>query len=291
MSVKAFDYAAPASLDEAVLLLSSHADARPLAGGTDLIVQMRSGRRSPSHVVDIKKIPQLSALHFDAAHGLTIGAAVPCHQLRDDAAVKSHFPALAEICSWIGGTPIQGRASLGGNLCNAAPSGDSIPLLIALNASALIYGPSGDRRVPVEQFCIAPGKNILLPGELLVSIHLPVPPAQHGASYLRFIPRNEMDIAVVGAGAAISLDGDRILSAKLALSSVAPTPLLVPAVSELLLDKQPSEALFAEAGELAREAARPISDMRGPAEYRKHLTGVMTRRALTKAWERARGKQ
>lgn len=273
------------------MLLEKHADARPLAGGTDLIVQMRSGRRQPSFVVDIKKIPQLTTIHYDTAQGLTIGAAVACHTLRDDAHVRAHFPALAEVCSWIGGTPIQGRASLGGNLCNAAPSGDSIPLLIALNASALIYGPSGDRRVPVENFCVAPGKNILLPGELLVSIHLPVPPAHHGASYLRFIPRNEMDIAVVGAGAAITLDGDKILSARLALSSVAPTPLLVPAVGDFLMDKTPGEAVFTEAAEFARVAARPISDMRGPAEYRKHLTAVMTRRALELAYERAKGKQ
>lgn len=285
--MKPFDYAAPSSLSEAVALLTAHPGARPLAGGTDLLVQLRSGRRETGFVLDVKRIPDLTQLHYDPATGLTIGAALPCHQLTSSPIVHQHYPALAELASWIGGTPIQGRASLGGNLCNAAPSADSIPLLIALEATARIFGPSGDRRLPVEDFCLAPGRNALLPDEILVSIHIPAPRPSQGAAYLRFIPRNEMDIAVVGAGASLTLDNGLITDARLALSSVAPRPLFVPEAGEYLRNKPATENNFAAAAALAQSAARPISDMRGSAEYRKHLCAVMARRALQSAFERA----
>ncbi|MFN9263204.1 MAG: FAD binding domain-containing protein, partial [Acidobacteriota bacterium] len=197
--MKAFDYAAPASLPEAVGLLASQPAARLLAGGTDLLVQLRSGRKQADVVIDVKKIPELNEITLAPDHSLTIGAAVPCYRLTDHPAIRTHYPALAEVASWIGGTPIQGRASLGGNLCNSAPSADSIPLLIALSASAHLIGPAGRRSVPVEAFCTAPGRNQLAPGELLVAIHIPAPAPHSGAAYLRFFPRNEMDIAVVRA--------------------------------------------------------------------------------------------
>jgi CO/xanthine dehydrogenase FAD-binding subunit len=285
--VKAFDYAAPASLPEAVGLLASQPSARLLAGGTDLLVQLRSGRKEADVVIDVKKIPELNEVAFSPADGLTIGAAVPCYRLTADASVQAHYPALAEVASWIGGTQIQGRASLGGNLCNSAPSADSIPLLIALGASALIAGPSGRRTVPVEEFCTAPGRNQLAPGELLVSIHIPAPAPFSGAAYLRFIPRNEMDIAVVGAGASVTLTNGVITAARVALSSVAPTPLFVPAAGESLLHQAPTPAALEAAAALAQAAASPISDMRGTAAYRRHLCAVMVRRALELAVARA----
>lgn len=287
--MKAFDYAAPGTVQEAVALLAAQPAARPLAGGTDLLVQLRSGRRETPLVVDIKKIPACAALAFSPDTGLTIGAAVPCHQLTGDAAVRQHYPALAEVAGWIGGTPIQGRASLGGNLCNAAPSGDTIPLLMVLGATAQIAGPAGEREVPLGEFCLAPGKTQLQPGELLVSLHIPAPIAGSGAAYLRFTPRNEMDIAVAGAGAYVELDGGRIRVARLALSSVAPTPLAVPAAEALLAGQVPSRALWDAVAAAVREAAQPISDMRGSAAYRKHLAGVMAGRALNIALERAGG--
>jgi carbon-monoxide dehydrogenase medium subunit len=285
--VKAFDYAAPASLPEAVGLLASQPSARLLAGGTDLLVQLRSGRKEADVVIDVKKIPELNEITFSPETGLTVGAAVPCYRLTAHAAVQTHYPALVEVASWIGGTQIQGRASLGGNLCNSAPSADSIPLLIALGATALVAGPSGRRTIPVEEFCTAPGRNQLAPGELLVSLHIPAPAPHSGASYLRFIPRNEMDIAVVGAGASVTLTDGVITAARIALSSVAPTPLFVPAAGEALLNQAPTPAALEAAAQIAQEAASPISDMRGTAAYRRHLCAVMARRALELALARA----
>src|SRR5438876_3037519 len=204
--LNSFDYARPVSLAEAVRLLSDRGSrARVLAGGTDLLVQMRAGRKDASLVVDVKRIPEMLDLNFDPREGLTLGAAVPCYQIYRNATVKKLYPSLAEVSSIIGGTQIQGRASLGGNLCNAAPSADSVPLLIALGATCRISSPRGAREIAVEDFCTAPGRNVLQPGELLVSLHLPPPAPQSGARYLRFIPRNEMDIAVAGAGVEVVL--------------------------------------------------------------------------------------
>jgi carbon-monoxide dehydrogenase medium subunit len=191
----------------------------------------------------------------------------------------------------IGGTPIQGRASVGGNLCNASPSADSTPILIAYGAIAHIVGPTGVRHLPVEDFCIAPGRNALAANEFLSSLHLPPPEPHSGARYLRFIPRNEMDIAVVGAGVNVVLDGDKFRSARIALAAVAPTPLFVRAAGDALAGRAVSAESIANAAEIAKEAARPIDDMRGTVAYRKHLCAVMTRRALEDAVKRARGEQ
>jgi CO/xanthine dehydrogenase FAD-binding subunit len=286
--VKWFDYAAPQSLDQAVALMAAHPGARPLAGGTDLLVQMRSGRHETDYVVDVKHVPELNEIAYDPAHGLTLGAAVPCYRIYGSASVALAYPSLAEVAALIGGTQIQGRASIGGNLCNAAPSADSVPLLIALSARCRIAGPGGTREVAVEDFCTAPGRTVLESGELLVSIHLPPPAPDSGACYLRFIPRNEMDIAVAGAGVEVVLENGSFRSARVALSSVAPTPLYVREAGDALAGKAVNAASLAEAAELARRAARPITDMRGTAEYRRHLCGVLTRRALEAAIAKAR---
>ena len=286
------DYAAPQSLDEAVALFKQHGDnARALAGGTDLLVQMRDGRRRNGFVVDVKKIPQVSGIDWEPVKGLTLGAAAPCYKIAEDANVREHYPGLIDVVEMIGGTPIQGRASVGGNLCNASPSADSIPMLIAYGGIAHVVGPRGVRHIPAEEFCTAPGKNALRANEFLASIHLPPPDPHSGGRYLRFIPRNEMDIAVVGAGVNVVLDGDNFASARIALAAVAPTPLFVQAAGEALAGQPVNEESIAKAAEAAKAAAQPIDDMRGTAKYRKHLCAVMTRRALDDAVKRARGEQ
>ncbi|MFN7997122.1 MAG: xanthine dehydrogenase family protein subunit M [Bryobacteraceae bacterium] len=286
--MKWFDYEIPKSLDEAVALMAARPGARPLAGGTDLLVQLRSGRKEADCVVDVKRIPEMNEITYDPARGLNLGAAVPCYRIYGNAPVARAYPSLAEVAALIGGTQIQGRASIGGNLCNAAPSADSVPLLIALGARCRIAGPAGTREVAVEDFCTAPGRNILGSGELLVSLHFPSPAPGSGARYLRFIPRNEMDIAVAGAAVQVVLENGNFRSARIALAAVAPTPLFVRDAGDAVAGKPTSPASVAEAAELARKAASPITDMRGTADYRRHLCAVLTRRALESAIERAR---
>lgn len=287
--MKWFDYAAPTSLPDALALIAAHPQALLLAGGTDLLVQMRAGRKQTDFVIDLKRIPDLNALTYDPAAGLTLGAAVPCYRIYNDRAVADAYPALAEVANLIGGTQIQGRASVGGNLCNAAPSADSIPLLIALGATCRVAGPSGNREIAVEDFCLAPGRNALAPGELLVSLQIPKPRPNSGAHYLRFIPRNEMDIAVAGVGVEVALENGHFRSARIALASVAPTPLFVREAGDALAGRTVDSASMAAAAEIARAAARPITDMRGTAEYRRHLCEILTRRALEAAVRKARG--
>lgn len=286
--MKWFDFATPASVAEAVGLLTAHPGARLLAGGTDLLVQLRAGRKETDLVVDLKRIPELNALEYDTVRGLTIGAAVPCYRIYRDSTVARAYPALVELASLIGGTQIQGRASLGGNLCNAAPSADSIPLLIALGATCRISGPGGAREIAVEDFCTAPGRNVLQPGELLVALHLPPPAPHSGARYLRFIPRNEMDIAVAGVGVEVVLDNGKFRSARVALAAVAPTPLFVREAGDALAGQPVNDTSIARAADIARASVKPITDMRGTADYRRHICGVLTRRALEAAVQRAR---
>jgi len=291
--LQAFDYVRAQSTQQAITLLGERGEqARILAGGTDLLAQLKEGRRKASLVIDVKFIPELNELCYDPAEGLWLGAAVPCYRICANQAVVRVYPGLIDAASLIGGTQIQGRASLGGNLCNASPAADSIPALIVHRAVCEVAGPSGRRIVPVEAFCTAPGRTVLGPGELLVTLHLPAPKPGLGAGYLRFIPRNEMDIAVVGAGASIQLDrtGQVIQSARVALGAVAPTPLLVREAGDALAGKSlvEAEAAIEAAARLARDAARPIDDMRGTIAQRKHLAGVLTRRVLRIAIERAR---
>ncbi len=289
--MQTFDYKAARSVEEAVALLTRDGDgARVLAGGTDLLVQLREGRRTAKLLVDIKPIPEVNELAYDASEGLRLGAAVACYRVYGDPTIAQVYPGLVDAVSLIGGIQIQGRASVGGNLCNASPAADTIGALIVHAAVCEIAGPGGRRQVPVEAFCTGPGETVLQAGEFLVAVHVPAPKPGFGAHYLRFIPRNEMDIAVAGAGASVVLDdgGRSFRSARIGLTAVAPTPLFVPAAGEVLAGRQVSEEAIEEAAQAAREAARPISDMRGTAAQRKHLAAVLTRRALRKAVERAR---
>ena len=287
--MKLFDYCAPASVAEAVGALAASPRARALAGGTDLLVQLRAGRVDASVVVDVKRIPELNELSYDPEAGLTLGAAAPCCRISEHPSVQATYSALAEVAALIGGVHIQSRASIGGNLCNAAPSADSVPVLISYKAVCRVAGPAGTREIPVEDFCTGPGETVLSPCELLVSFRLPPPPARSGARYLRFIPRNEMDIAVAGEGTQVVLEDGHFRSARIALAAVAPTPLLVAEAGEWLAGKPANAESIRAAAEIARRAAQPITDMRGSADYRRHLCAVLTRRALETAVERAKG--
>lgn len=278
------------NISDAISQLSfDRAMVRILAGGTDLLPQVREGRRKAGVYLDIKDIPELNQLSFDPMTGLTIGAAVPCVRIKQEEAILNTYPGLIDAVELIGGVQIQGRATLGGNLCNASPAADSIPALIVHRAVCTIAGPQGTRRVPVEAFCTAPGQTVLRNDEFLVSLHIPPPEPGSGAHYLRFIPRNEMDIAVVGAGAHVTLDESHkaIASARIALGAVAPTPLLIAEASDYLSNRAISSEAILESARIAQAAAQPITDMRGTAAQRRHLVGVLTRRALEKAIQRA----
>ncbi len=283
-------YARPGSVSEAVSILTEVGPkARILAGGTDLIPQVNEYIRDAEVFVDGKRIPELMELSFDGDGTLTMGAAVPCYRVYEDDRVRRTLPGLVDAASIIGSIGIQGRASFGGNLCNSGPAADSIPPLIVYSAVAVIAGPVGFREAPVEEFCTAPGRNVLERGEMLISLRIPAPPARSGAHYLRFIPRNEMDIAVAGAAASLTLDMDGTVSAaRIALAAVAPRPLYVPSAGDSLIGGHPTDEAIAQAASLAQAACQPITDMRGTAEHRKHLVGVLTRRALHKSVERAR---
>ena len=290
--MEAFDFVSPSSIDEAVSILNQHGDrARIIAGGTDILVMMRAGRRLADVVVDVKGIPEVNQMAITDGGGLTLGAAVPCYQIYQNEAVASAYPGLIDCATLIGGIQIQGRASIGGNLCNAAPSGDSIPAVIAYSGVCNIAGPNGTRQLSAEQFCTAPGQNALQQGEMLVSISFPAPAANSGANYQRFIPRNEMDIAVAGVGSSVVLDdsGQNFVSGRVALASVAPTPVFSQAAGDSLAGKPVSDEAIREASELAMADARPITDMRGTIRQRIHLIGVLTRRTLNNAVDRARG--
>ncbi|MSP78930.1 MAG: xanthine dehydrogenase family protein subunit M [Dehalococcoidia bacterium] len=292
--MQAFEYVSAKSVGEAVGVLSQHGEgARLMAGGTDVLVQLRAGRRPQVKVlVDVKGIGELNELSYNDRQGLIIGAAVPCYRIYEDPTVIKRYPGIVDSASIIGSVQIQGRASLGGNICNATPSADGIPPLIALGAVCIIAGPNNSRReLPLEQLFAGPGRTTLQNGEMLISVRVPPPPANSGAQYLRFTPRNEMDIAVAGVGAAITLNAAKntFVSGRVVLAAVAPIPLLVPAAGQALAGKPVNDETIGKAAEAAVAAAVPITDMRGTIEYRKHLVGVLTRRALQGAIQRAKG--
>ena len=290
--MQSFEYIAPKSAEEvATLLAGKNGDARILAGGTDLLVQLREGRRKAKLVIDVKNIPELTQITFESQNGLRIGAAASCSQICSDENVSRHYPGLVDGIGLIGGVQIQNRASVGGNLCNASPAADSIPALIVHNAVCNIVGSNGTRTLPIEEFCTAPGQNALQTSEFLASIIVPTPKEKFGASYLRFIPRNEMDIAEVGAGASVVLDSDgrRFVSARIALGAVAPTPLFASDAGAFLSGKEVTHENVKEAARMAQSIAKPITDLRGTAEHRKHLVAVLVERTLDKAIERAGG--
>ena len=282
-------YYAPRTLDEALRLLSEDG-AVVLAGGTDLLVQVRSGHRRPTAYIDIKRIPELMRATFDA-EGAHLGAGMPAAALSEEATFARLWPGLAEASRLIGSAQIQGRATLGGNLCNGSPAADTTAALIVNQARLRIAGPSGLRTVGVEVFVTAPGKTVLTPGELLVAIDVPAPAPRTADAYLRLIPRTEMDIAVAGAAVSVTLDESGVCrAARVAIAAVAPTALLVPDAGAALVGSRIDDAALARAAAAASAATRPINDRRGTIEYRQAIVGVLTRRAALAAAERARAR-
>ena len=283
-------YESPQSVEDAVgLLASGGAGARVLAGGTDLLVQLRSGMFEPELIVDIKGISVTRTIS-DEDGGFRVGAAVSGAEVTEHAELKAMWPGVAEGFDLIGSVQIQGRASMGGNLCNASPAADSVPALIAADATVTIAGPNGQRVVPVEEVCVAPGKTSLASGEFIVSFLLPARPANSGDAYLRFIPRTEMDIAVVGAGVSITLDdGGVCTAARVALGAVAPTARLVDDCAKALIGTKLDDAAMAALSVAASAACNPINDKRGTIEYRTKVAGVMAVRAAKIALARAKG--
>ncbi len=276
-----FDYRSAETLQEAVTLRAGGEAAMLLAGGTDLIAQMKERRRQPKRIVDVKRVPGMTQITEAGDGSLWIGAAATATTVRQHAAVQRNYPALAEAAGMIGSRQIQNRATIGGNVCNAAPSADAVPSLICHDATAIIASPSGERMIPLEQLFEGPGRTVLGADELLAAIVL-APVAERSASaYLRFTPRREMDIAVAGVGVRLTLDADgSIEEARVALASVAPTPIRAPSAEQCLTGAAVSADIFAAAAEAARSDAKPISDTRGSADFRRHLVGVLCKRAL-----------
>lgn len=284
-----FEYCCPRSIDAAVAAMSA-GDARALAGGTDLIPQLREGRRRVARIVDLKRIPELTTITVRPDSSVSIGAAASLSAVARHSAVVSVYPAVVQSTRLVGSLQIQNRASLGGNICNAAPSADAVPTLVCLGARAVIASAQQRREVAITELFLAPGHTALGPGELLTEIILPPPSLRSAAAYLRFTPRREMDIAIAGAGTWICLDAQGAISAvRIVLAAVGPTPLRAEAAEAILVGERPTRALFGEAGKLAAEAARPISDTRASTDYRRTLVSVLTKRALADCCRQLQG--
>ena len=281
-------YESHQTVDQAISLLAgAGGDPRVLAGGTDLLVQLRAGVIDPELIVDIKQIDEAMAISTEAG-GFRVGAAVSGARLKEHDTLSASWPGVVEAADLIGSTQIQGRASMGGNLCNASPAADTVPALIAAGATCALAGPGGRREVPVEEICTGPGQTILTDGAFVVSILLPARGSRSGDAYLRFIPRTEMDIAVVGVGVSLSLDRDgQCSAARVAVGAVAPTALLVPAAAEALVGGTIDDAAIDAMAAAVRAVCRPIDDKRGTVAYRIEVAGVLAERACRIALDRA----
>ena len=277
----------PRSIADAVAMLAADSGARVLSGGTDLIVQMQSQRIAPSAVIDIKRIDGMIGVRSEAG-GFIIGAATPCTALQEDKALVAAWPGVVEAANLIGSVQVRNRATMAGNLCNASPAADSVPALVAAGATCLVAGPAGTREVAVEAITTAPGRTSLGVGEFLIELRLPARPRGGSDAYLRSIPRTEMDIAVVGCGAALVLDASgTCTSARVALGAVAPTVLLVEAAAAALVGSKLDAAALDALAEVVCAACRPIDDKRGTAAYRTAMAGILARRVVSIAAERA----
>jgi len=282
-------YVAASSIDEAVKAMAgANGTGRVLAGGTDLLVQMKAGVVKPGVIVDVKKISEMTTISLDKG-SYRIGAAVTGAAMSEHAALKKAWPGVVEAVNLIGSKQIQSRASAGGNLCNASPAADSVPALVAAGAIVTVQGPNGRREVPVEKIHAGPGRTTLERGEIVVSFTLPARPESSGDAYLRLIPRTEMDIAVVGCGVSLTMSGDTCTSARVSLGAVAPTVLLVEAAGKALAGSKLDDKALEAAAAACRAACKPIDDKRGTITYRTKIAGVLLKRATTIAADRARG--
>lgn len=286
--MRRFELAVPESVDECVRLLAGRgADAKLVAGGTDLLPQMKNGVVWPACVVDLSGVADLRVLAPDDGQGLRVGASVTARELECDTRVRSQYLGLSESGAVVGSLQIRHLATVGGNLCNAAPSADMAPPLLALDAVAVIAGPTGRRRVPLREFFLGVRRTVLAPDELLVELVVPAPAPGSGGSYIRHTPRRELDIAVVGVASEVTLKAGVCAKAGIALAAVAPIPLRATAAEQALQGQPLTDAQIERAAALAADAASPISDQRGSAEFRRHLVRVLTRRTLRTARERA----
>ena len=281
-------YQAPDSLGDAIALIADESGiVRVLAGGTDVLVQMHSDLVEPDLLVDIKNVPELRDISLDGGNW-RFGAAATGKELMDHAAFNAAWPGIMDGVRLIGSLQIRGRATVGGNLCNASPAADSVPPLIAARATAVIAGPAGRRRIPIEDVATGPGETSLAPGEIVVCFELPERPPRSGDAYLRFTPRTEMDIAVVGAAVNLTLDGDGVCAdARVALGAVAPRALLVEDAAAALIGTPVDETAMENLAVAASDACDPIDDKRGTIEYRTEVAGVLACRAAARALERA----
>ncbi len=284
-------FESPATTKEAVALLSKEkGKAFVLAGGTDLLVKMKAGMLEPDLVVDIKRIKGMGEIK-SAAGGFVIGAAVPCSTLSDNKSLAKTWPGIVEAAQLIGSKQVQGRCTMVGNLCNASPAADSVPALIAAAAKVVIVGPKGKRKVSVEDVPAGVGRTILKKGEIIEAIELPKRAARSGDAYLRFIPRTEMDIAVVSAGVNLTLDKSGVITdARVALGAVAPTVLLVKEAAKAIVGTKLDDAAKKKLAAACSAACKPIDDKRGTIEFRTEVAGVLARRAAETAYARAGGK-
>jgi carbon-monoxide dehydrogenase medium subunit len=284
-------YESPATAKEAsTLLAKAKGAAFILAGGTDLLVKMKAGMLEPDLVVDIKRIKGMRDIKKTAS-GFSIGAATPCAALNEDKALVKAWPGVVEAANLIGSKQVQGRCTMAGNLCNASPAADSVPALVAAGAKVVVVGPRGARKLAVEDVPAGVGRTVLKKGEFIQSIELPKKPARSGDAYLRFIPRTEMDIAVVSAGVNLTLDGKGVITAaRVALGAVAPTVLLVKEAAKAIIGTKLDDAAKARLAAAASAACKPISDKRGTVEFRTDVAGVLARRAAEIAYARAGGK-
>ncbi|WP_295072294.1 xanthine dehydrogenase family protein subunit M [Tabrizicola sp.] len=283
-------YHTPTSFaDAAVIAAAATGTLRFLAGGTDVLVQMRAGVVQPDDLIDLKHIPGVDEIEQTPDGGWKIGIAVPGIVLGAHDALVRDWPGVVEGMNLVGSTQVQGRATLAGNLCNGSPAADSVPGLIAAGATVTVTGPNGSREVPVEQVPAGPGRTNLAKGEVVSRITLPPRGKNGGDCYLRFIPRTEMDIAVVGCAVSLRLDGDRIVEARVALGAVAPTVILSDAAAKAIIGTTLDDAALAALTKAAQAEAKPISDKRGTKEFRIEVAGVLARRAAKIAYDRAKG--
>ena len=289
-----FDYFEPATLEEAGELLREGKGARkPLAGGTDIVIQLRRRVVRTQGLVNLKRIPELWGWAREPGEGLRLGACTPMRDLETAAAVGERFPSITEALRVVGSLQLRNIASVGGNLCNASPSADTAPPLVALGATASVRTPESRlETVPVETFFEGPGASVLGTGGLLLAVEVPEPAPCTGDAFERFTPRSAMDIAIASAAAAVTLDaaGERVAAARIALGAVAPTPVRALRAEEFVLEKELTPDVVARAGRAAMDECQPIDDIRGSAAYRRELVGILVRRVLRQAMERARAR-
>lgn len=284
-----FEYHSPSSLGEALALLSRYgSEARILAGGTDLLVDMKQRLVEPRHLVDIKRIPELRLLGEDVG-GFMIGSAVKLRELERSEAIKGRLPLLHEAVSFMGSVQVRNMATLGGNLCRASPSADAAVALLALEAEALIAGPTGTKRVPLEGFFLGPRATLLRPDEILIGVHVPYPPESAGSTFIK-LGRTSLDLAIVNIAVSLELGGGALEHCRIAMGAVAPKPLRLRNIESFLLGKELTPEVLEEAVGMVEASIKPITDIRATAEYRREVSKVLLRDALKTAMERCRGR-